>query len=51
MNFIKFLVLKNLNVLLENKDIKDIFSLIFPEFKFLERLDKLLKNNANTFIN
>ena len=42
----KIFILKNLNVLLENKDIKDIFSLIFPEFKFLERLDKLLKNNA-----
>ena len=40
----KIFSLKNLNVLLENKDINDIFSLIFPEFKFLERLDKLFKN-------
>ena len=38
----KIFNLKNLNVLLDNKDIKNIFLLIFPEFKYLERLDKLI---------
>jgi len=36
----KIFNLKNINILLENKDIKNIFLLIFPEFKHLERLKK-----------
>ena len=36
----KIFELKNINILLENKDINDIFLLIFPEFKYLERLKK-----------
>ena len=45
----KIFSLKNLNVLLDNKDIKNIFILIFPEFKYLERLDKLINLiNNNT---
>ncbi|MDA9091754.1 hypothetical protein N9J56_00515 [Pelagibacteraceae bacterium] len=36
----KIFNLKNVHILLENKEIKNIFSLIFPEFKYLERLKK-----------
>ena len=32
--------LKNINILLVNEEIKKIFLLIFPEFKYLERLKK-----------
>ena len=44
----KIFELKNINNILENKDIKDIFSVIFPEFKYLDRIDNfsyLLKAN------
>jgi tRNA nucleotidyltransferase/poly(A) polymerase len=34
----KIFKLKNINILLENKDIKNIFLIIFPEFKYLERI-------------
>jgi poly(A) polymerase len=34
----KIFKLKNIKILLENEEIKNIFSLIFPEFKYLERL-------------
>jgi poly(A) polymerase len=46
----KIFSLKNLNVLLDNKDIKNIFILIFPEFKYLERLDKLINLINNNII-
>ena len=36
----KIFKLKNINILLENEEIKSIFLLIFPEFKYLERLKK-----------
>jgi poly(A) polymerase len=36
----KIFNLKNINVLLENEEIKNIFLLIFPEFKYLKRLKK-----------
>ena len=36
----KIYSLKEISILLENKEIKDIFLLIFPEFKYLERLKK-----------
>jgi len=36
----KIFNLKNINVLLENEEIKNIFLLIFPEFKYLRRLKK-----------
>jgi poly(A) polymerase len=36
----KIFNLKNINILLENEEIKNIFLLIFPEFKYLERLKK-----------
>jgi len=36
----KIFKLKNFNNILENKDIKNIFSIIFPEFKYLDRIEK-----------
>jgi poly(A) polymerase len=36
----KIFNLKNINIFLENREIKNLFSLIFPEFKYLERLKK-----------
>jgi len=36
----KIFNLKNINMLLENEEIKNIFLLIFPEFKYLKRLKK-----------
>jgi len=36
----KIFKLKNINNILENKDIKNIFSIIFPEFKNLDRIKK-----------
>jgi poly(A) polymerase len=36
----KIFTLKNLNIILKNKEIKNILLLIFPEFKYLERLKK-----------
>ena len=39
----KIFTLKNLNIILNNKEIKNILLLIFPEFKYLERLKKLNK--------
>jgi len=44
----KIFKLKNINNIVENKDIKDIFSIIFPEFKYLDRINNycyLLKAN------
>jgi len=44
----KIFKLKNINILLENKEIKNIFLIVFPEFKYLDRLEKflpLLKTN------
>ena len=35
----KIFNLKNVNNILENKDVKDIFLIIFPEFKYLNRLE------------
>ena len=34
----KIFKLKNINKILENRDIKNIFSVIFPEFKYLDRI-------------
>jgi len=34
----KIFKLKNINNILENKDIKNIFLIIFPEFKYLDRI-------------
>jgi tRNA nucleotidyltransferase/poly(A) polymerase len=36
----KIFNLKNIDILLENEEIKNIFLLIFPEFKYLKRLKK-----------
>ena len=36
----KIFNLESINILLENEEIKNIFLLIFPEFKYLERLKK-----------
>ena len=36
----KIFKLKNINILLENKEIKSIFLIAFPEFKYLDRLEK-----------
>ena len=36
----KIFKLKNINIILENEKIKNIFLLVFPEFKYLERLNK-----------
>ena len=47
----KIFKLKNINIFLENKEIKNIFLIIFPEFKYLNRLEKflyLLKANILT---
>jgi len=44
----KIFKLKNINILIENKEIKNIFLIAFPEFKYLDRLEKfllLLKTN------
>ena len=44
----KIFKLKNINILLENEEIKSIFLIAFPEFKHLDRLDNfltLLKKN------
>jgi tRNA nucleotidyltransferase/poly(A) polymerase len=38
----KMFKLKNIKVILENEDIKNIFLLIFPELKYLERLKKYI---------
>jgi poly(A) polymerase len=44
----KIFKLKNINIFLENKEVKSIFLIAFPEFKYLDRLEKfllLLKKN------
>jgi len=38
----KIFKLKNIDTLFENKEIKSIFSIAFPEFKYLDRLEKFL---------
>ena len=38
----KIFKLKNINILLENQEIKNIFLITFPEFKYLDRLEKFL---------
>jgi len=47
----KIFNLKNINTLLKNEEIKNIFLLIFPEFKYLERIKKysFLKNSKLIF--
>ena len=37
----KIIKLRNIKDILENKDIKDIFLVIFPEFKYLDRIKNL----------
>ena len=47
----KIFKLKQINNILENKDIQNIFSIIFPEFKYLNRIENfyhLLKVNMIT---
>ena len=47
----KIFKLKTFNNILENKEIKNIFLIIFPEFKYLDRIEKLhylLKTNTTT---
>ena len=47
----KIFKLKNINNILVNKDIKNIFLIIFPEFRYLNRIEKfdyLLKTNIIT---
>ena len=36
----KIFKLKNINIFLENKELKSIFLIAFPEFKYLDRLEK-----------
>jgi len=38
----KIFKLKNVKIILENKEVKSIFLLIFPEFKYLNRLKKCI---------
>ena len=38
----KIFKLKNIDILFENKEIKSIFLIAFPEFKYLDRLEKFL---------
>ena len=38
----KIFKLENINILLDNKEIKNIFLISFPEFKYLDRLEKYL---------
>jgi poly(A) polymerase len=38
--FYKIFKLKNINILIENIEIEKIFSIAFPEFKYLKRLNK-----------
>ena len=40
---LKILDLKNFSLINEDANLKEIFTLIFPEFMYLERLDKLKK--------
>jgi poly(A) polymerase len=40
--FYKIFKLKNISILLVNKEIKNIFLIAFPEFKYLDRLEKFL---------
>jgi poly(A) polymerase len=40
--FYKIFKSKNINILLENKEIKSIFLIAFPELKYLDRLEKFL---------
>jgi poly(A) polymerase len=40
----KIFKLENINNILENKDIKNIFLVIFPELKYLDRLKKFLNS-------
>jgi poly(A) polymerase len=49
----KIFKLKNINILLQNKEIKSIFLLVFPEFKYLERLNKFfyLSKKNHTYQN
>jgi len=47
----KIFKLENINIFLENEEIKNIFLIIFPEFKYLNRLENfhyLLKTNILT---
>jgi len=46
----KIFKLKNIINILDNKEIKNLFSIIFPEFKYLDRIEKfhyLLKTNTS----
>ena len=45
----KILRLNNFIQINNNKDLKEIFLLIFPEFKYLGRLDKLIEINKKSF--
>ena len=38
----KIFKLKNIDILLENKEIKNIFAIVFPEFKYLDRVEKFI---------
>jgi len=47
----KIFKLQNINILLENKEIKKIFLIAFPEFKYLDRLKKFLPSSKkNIFL-
>ncbi len=48
---IKILKLKNFTRIIKNEFLKEIFLLIFPEFKFIERLSKLEKIPTEDLIN
>ena len=47
----KIFKLQNINILLENKEIKNFFLIAFPEFKYLDRLKKFLPfSKKNIFL-
>ena len=47
----KIFKLQNINILLENKEIKNFFLIAFPEFKYLDRLKKFLPSSKkNIFL-
>ena len=47
----KIFKLQNINIFLENKEIKKIFLIAFPEFKYLDRLKKFLPfSKKNIFL-
>jgi len=48
---LKILKLKNFNNIIQKEDLKNIFSLVFPEFKYLNRIEKIKELPSSFYIN